>query len=56
METYTEKTHEPILNQETGQWEIWDFAYQENDESFYEVHKFWDYFEAIKYYNTLIGK
>ena len=50
------KTERPIYNEHTNQWEIWDFAYEENEERHYEVHKFWSYKEAIDYWKILNPK
>lgn len=32
----------PIKNKETGKWEVWDFAYEENGERYYELHEFFE--------------
>lgn len=49
------KTHQPQFNSEINQWEIWDYAYTENGEDYFEVHRFWTYLEAVKYYNEICG-
>ena len=40
----------PIWNKDTGKWEVWDFAYVENDERHYEVHRFFEYKDAIEFW------
>ena len=50
-----QKTHEPQFNSEINQWEIWDYSYTENGEDFFEVHRFWTYLEAVKYFNEICG-
>lgn len=42
----------PIKNEETGKWEVWDFAYKEKGEMYYEVHEFWEYEGAIEFWKT----
>ena len=42
----------PEKNKETGQWEVWDFAYIEDGEKYYEVHRFWEYKEAIEFWKS----
>lgn len=37
-------------NEETGKWEVWDFAYEENGERHYELHEFWEYKDAIEFW------
>jgi hypothetical protein len=49
------KTHEPQFNPDNNQWEIWDYAYTENSEDHFEVHRFWTYLEVVKYYNEICG-
>lgn len=46
----------PIKNNDTGKWEVWDFAYEENNERFYELHTFWEYNEAIYFWEIRNGK
>ena len=40
----------PIKNKETGKWEVWDFAYEENGERYYELHEFFEYKDAIEFW------
>jgi hypothetical protein len=40
----------PIKNEETGKWEVWDFSYEEKDERYYEVHRFFNYKDAIEFW------
>jgi len=40
----------PTKNEETGKWEVWDFAYEENGERYYELHEFWEYKDAIEFW------
>lgn len=42
----------PIKNEETGKWEVWDFAYQIQDEWFYELHEFFEHKDAIEFWKT----
>ena len=42
----------PVKNKETNQWEVWDFAYEENGERYYELHKFFTYKEAIEFWKV----
>ena len=39
-----------IKNNETGKWEVWDFAYEENGERYYELHEFFEYKDAIEFW------
>lgn len=41
----------PIRNLETGMWEVWDFAYEEDGVRYYDLHTFWDFKDAIKFWN-----
>jgi hypothetical protein len=50
------KAERPIYNEQTNQWEIWDFVYEENNEKYYELHTFWSYKEAIDYWKILNPK
>lgn len=40
----------PIKNEKTNKWEVWDFAYEENGERYYELHEFWEYKDAIEFW------
>lgn len=40
----------PVQNKETNEWYVWDFAYEENGERFYELHKFFTHKEAIEFW------
>jgi hypothetical protein len=40
----------PTKNEETGKWEVWDFAYEENGERYYELHEFFEYKDAIEFW------
>ena len=40
----------PIKNKETGKWGVWDFAYEENGERYYELHEFFEYNDAIEFW------
>jgi hypothetical protein len=42
----------PVKNKETNKWEVWDFAYVENNERMYELHKFFTYKEAIEFWKV----
>jgi hypothetical protein len=42
----------PVKNEETGKWEVWDFAYLENGERHYELHEFWEYKDAIEFWKS----
>ena len=42
----------PIFNSETNKYEVWDFAYEEDGERFYEIHRFFTYKEAIEFWKT----
>jgi hypothetical protein len=42
----------PVKNKETNMWEVWDFAYQENGERYYELHKFFTHKEAIEFWKV----
>ena len=42
----------PTKNEETEKWEVWDFAYEENGERYYELHEFWEYKDAIEFWKT----
>lgn len=46
------KCQRPVKNEETGKWEVWDFAYIENNERYYELHEFWSYQEAIDFWKV----
>ena len=46
------KCERPIYNPETKQWEVWDFAYEENGERYYELHIFWTFKEAIDFWKN----
>jgi len=50
------KTQYPTKNLKTGKYEIWDFAYEENGERFYELHEFYSFNEAIEYWKTINPK
>ena len=39
----------PVKNKETNKWEVWDFAYVENNERMYELHEFFSPKEAIEF-------
>jgi hypothetical protein len=45
----------PIKNEKTNKWEVWDFAYEENGERFYEVHEHWTFDEAIEDWKYLVA-
>lgn len=40
----------PVYNEKTNRWEVWDFAYVENDERYYELHEFFEYDDAIEFW------
>lgn len=40
----------PVKNKKTNKWEVWDFAYIENGERYYELHEFFTYKEAIEFW------
>ena len=40
----------PVKNKETNKWEVWDFAYVENNERMYELHEFFSPKEAIEFW------
>jgi hypothetical protein len=40
----------PIKNKETGRWEVWVFAYEEDGERYYERHEYWEYKDAIEFW------
>jgi len=40
----------PVKNKETNKWEVWDFAYVENNERMYELHEFSSPKEAIEFW------
>jgi hypothetical protein len=40
----------PVKNNETNKWEVWDFAYEENGERYYEQHLFFTYKDAIAFW------
>ena len=42
----------PVKNKGTNKWEVWDFAYVENGERFYELHEFFTYNEAIEFWKV----
>lgn len=44
------KMPRPVKNENTGKWEIWHFAYEENGENHYELHEFWEYKDAIEFW------
>lgn len=41
---------EEIGDERFGKWEVWDFAYEENGERYYELHEFWEYKDAIEFW------
>lgn len=43
-------TQRPIKNKKTNKWEVWDFAYEEDSERYYEAHRFFSYKEAIDFW------
>jgi len=42
----------PVKNKKTNQWEVWDFAYIEKGERHYEVHKYFEFDEAMNFWKT----
>jgi len=40
----------PTKNEKTNKWEVWDFAYEENGERYYELHEFFEYKDAIEFW------
>jgi hypothetical protein len=46
----------PIYNEETQKWEVWDFAYEEDGERFYEHHDFFEFKDAIDFWKRMNPK
>ena len=42
----------PVYNEETGLWEVLDFAYEEKGERYYEKHEYFVFKEAIEFWKT----
>lgn len=40
----------PVKDESTGKWIVWDFAYEEKGERYYEKHEFWEYKEAMEFW------
>ena len=50
------KCRRPEYNHTSEQWEVWDVAYEEDGEQYFEVHSFFSFGEAIEFWKTINPK